>query len=42
LSIICGFGEQIPDALRGCVNNRDGTRAKCHCLILPVWSPIRE
>ena len=34
LGIIRGFGEQIPDALRGCVNNRHGTCAKCHCLIL--------
>ena len=31
LGVIRRFGEQIPDALRGCVNNRDGTRAKSHC-----------
>ena len=34
LGIIRGLGEQIPGALRGCVNDRDGTRAKCHCQIL--------
>ena len=39
LSIIRRFGEQIPDALRRCVNNRYGTRAKCHYLTLLVWSP---
>ena len=34
LGIIRGFGEQIPNALRGRVNNRDGTRAKCHRTII--------
>jgi hypothetical protein len=34
LVIILGMGEQIPDALRRCVNSRNGTRGKCHCLIL--------
>lgn len=42
LRIIRRFGQQIPNALRGRVNNRDGTCAKCRCLVLLVWSPIPE
>jgi len=40
LGIIRGLTEQIPDALRGCANDSDGTHAKRHCLILLVWAPI--
>ena len=32
--IICGLGQQIPNALRRRIHSRDGTSAKCHCRIL--------
>jgi hypothetical protein len=40
LGIIRGLTEHIPDALRGCTNDSDGTHAKRHCLILLVWVRI--